>query len=332
MATWAVSSSRLLSLIVFASACASASPRGPGVSLDEAESLAIGLEYDDTIFTQSARTRNFTGQGVIPRFTYTRATNTYEGNVHKSDPDDQDLKVYRTTVRVVYGATEDATVGLTVPYLVKSLKTGIGGSRVTLNSDGVGDATLSGKWRLFKKPELGGTTELAAIFGLELPTGRDDVRDDGMRLPAPLQPGSGGVDAILGLAGTRLWDGGRWLVNTDLIYKANSEANDYRFGNVIRFDAGMQFRAYPIRYERYDQFTLNLILELNGRYAERDKVNGDPVDASGGLIIRLSPGVQTIVTENLLFEAGIQIPVFRHLHGLQLSEDVSGTVGARLLF
>jgi len=301
-------------------------------ALSQEESDAIGLTYDDTIFTESARTRNFNSQGLIPRFTYFQATSTYDGNSRESDPMDRELRVYMTSVRGVFGAHEDVTIALNVPYVVKELETTMGGRRRRLNSDGLGDIAAIGKWRFYKDPELGGTTEMAAFLGIELPTGRDDVRDAGMRLPQPLQPGSGSVDGIIGAAFTRLWDGGRWLLNADLFYKANSEANDYRFGNVLRFDAGGQFRAYPSRYERYDQFTLNLILELNGQYAEKDTLDGGRVDETGGLKLFASPGIQVIVSENLLFELGVQIPVFRHLNGPQLGEDFRATVGLRWLF
>ncbi|MBI4602970.1 MAG: hypothetical protein HY721_13515 [Planctomycetes bacterium] len=300
--------------------------------LSKEESDAIGLTYDDTIFAESARTRNFNGQGLIPRFTYFQATRTYDKNSQKSDPMDLELRGYLANLRGVFGAHEDVTVALNVPYVVKELETTMGGRRLHLNSDGLGDISVVGKWRFYKDPELGGTTESAAFLGIELPTGRDDVRDAGIRLPQPLQPGSGSVDGILGAAFTRLWDGGRWLLNADLFYKANSEANDYGFGNILRFDVGGQFRAYPSRYERYDQFTLNLILELNGEYAEKDTLDGDRVDGTGGLKLFASPGIQAIVSESLLFEVGVQIPVFRHLHGPQLGEDFRATIGLRWLF
>ncbi|MBI4613736.1 MAG: hypothetical protein HY720_09015 [Planctomycetes bacterium] len=178
--------------------------------LSKEESDTIGLTYDDTIFTESARTRNFNGQGLIPRFTYFQATTTYDGNSRKSDPMDRELRVYLANVRGVLGVHEDVTVALNVPYVVKELDTTMGGRRLRLHSDGLGDMSAMGKWRFYKDPELGGTTELAALLGIELPTGRDDVRDASMRLPQPLQPGSGSVDGIVGAAFTRLWDGGRW--------------------------------------------------------------------------------------------------------------------------
>ncbi len=308
------------------------SDSSPDRTLTEAQSDAIGLTYDDTIFTASARTVDFNGQALIPRFSYLQATNVYDGNSRKSDPTDRELRVYATTLRGVIGLHEDVTLSLTLPYLFKELKTRTAGQRMRLSSDGLGDLSVVGKWRFFKLPELGETTEAAGFLGLELPTGKDDERDSGMRLPQPLQPGSGSVDGILGLAFTRLWDGGRWLVNADTFYKANSEANDYQFGNVLRFDVGGQYRVYPWRYEYYDQLTLNAILELNGSYAEKDTLDGDRLGTTGGLKLFVSPGIQAIVTDSLLLETGIQIPFYRDLNGPQLAEDFRVTVELRWRF
>ncbi len=293
---------------------------------------AIGLTYDDTIFTQSARTRNFTGQGLIPRTTYVRATHLYDGNDRQRDASDTELTAFVTTVKAIVGLHEDVTLSATLPYFRRELKTTQAGRRLRLNADGFGDVAVVGKWRFWKAPELRGTTEIAGFFGIELPTGSDSIRDAGMRLPQPLQPGSGSVDGILGAAFTRVWDGGRWLVNADAFYKRNAQANDYRFGDVARFDVGGQFRVYPEQYERYDQLTLNLIVELNGRYAGKDQLDGHRIDGTGGLKLFVSPGIQAIVTENLLFELGVQLPAYRNVQGPQLVEDVRATIGLRWLF
>ncbi len=320
----------LLCVLVLAGCASKGAYRREGP--EKMANIDIGLKYDDTIFTTSARTRDFSGQALIPRFTYFESSKVYDGNSREGDPLDRRLRVYRTNLRTVIGFHEDLTVALNIPVVSKELRTRVSGRRTHLKSEGLGDVSAIAKWRFFKKPELGATTEIAGLFGLELPTGRDDVRDGGMRLSQPLQPGSGSVDAIFGAAFTRLWGGGQWLINADLFYKANSEGNDYRFGNVTRFDVGGQYRVYPQRYERYDQFTLNLILELHGRYAEKDTLDGDRVGTTGGLKLFASPGIQAIVTENLLFESGVQIPIYRNLNGPQLGEDFLVTVGLRLIF
>lgn len=307
-------------------------PARPDADAADALSDAIGLTLDDTIFTESARTRNFTGQGLLPRLTYVRSTEVYDGDDRVADPLDREARVCATRVRGVLGLHEDVTVAVNVAYVERRLEMRAGGRRVTLRSAGLGDVSGVAKWRFWKRPEPGETTEAAVLLGAEFPTGRADAEDGGDRLPAPLQPGSGSLDGIAGVAFTRVWDGGRWLVNADTIWKRTTEANDYRFGSVIRFDVGLQYRAVPVRYERYDQFTLNVVLELNVEHAGRDRAEGHRVDGTGGTKWFLSPGVQAIVSDSLLFEAGVQVPVRRDLHGPQLAEDLRITLGLRWLF
>lgn len=281
----------------------------------------LGLLYDDTIVTQSARTVDFNGQAVVPRYIYTDL-----------DKGDRDLTVQVAATRVVFGLNPDMTIGLTIPYVNKELRrtNPTSGMRETLRADGLGDVAVTGKYRFFQETGPGETTEAAALFGLELPTGRTDVTDGGMRLAQPLQPGSGSVDAILGAAFTRV--DGRWLLNADLLGKFNSEADDYRFGNMYRFDVGGQFRLYPSRYTSFDQTTVNLVAELNTVYAERDDVDGAAVSDSGGFKAFATPGLQVIVSESVLFEAAVQIPVYRDLNGSQLEENFRTILGMRVRF
>jgi hypothetical protein len=293
---------------------------------------AFWLGPDDTILTESARTVDFNGQALVPRFTYFQATRVYDGGDRDHDPLEQELRVFVTTVETVIGLTEDVTAAAVIPHVVKRLELTEGGERLKLDSEGIGDARLIAKWRFYKKPELAETTEAAALLGLELPTGRTDVRDAGRRLPAPLQPGSGSLDGIVGAAFTRVWRGGRWLVNADVIYKANSEAEGYRFGNALQLDAGLQYRVVPHRYERHDQLTLNAVLELNALHSGRDTQSGDRVSGTGGAKAFVSPGLQAILSEGFLAEGIVQVPIYRDLHGPQLSEDVRITVGIRWRF
>ena len=277
----------------------------------------LGLVYDDTIVTQSARTVDFNGQAVVPRFVQV-----------KKSGGGRDLSVSTALTKVVFGLREDVTLAVTLPYVSKRLEQP--GGSPTLRSEGLGDTPVVAKYRFYQRTGLGETTEAAAIFGLELPTGRDGVSTGGVTLPPPLQPGSGSLDAILGGAFTRIR--GRWLLNADLLAKVNSEANDYRFGTVIRADVGGHYRAYPARYERYDQPTLNLVAELNGVWSDRDSQDGTRVDNSGGTVLFVTPGLQFILNQSLLFEGAVQLPVVMDLNGTQLEQDYAAILGLRIRF
>jgi len=287
----------------------------------EGRLIQLGLLYDDTIITQSARTVDFNGQAVIPRYVYT-----------DKDNGGQDLSVHAALLKLVFGLNESMTISATIPWLDKSMTRVNSGSgqKETLRSQGIGDVPVVGKYRFYQDAGLGKTTELAALFGLELPMGRTDLEDGGMRLPQPMQSGSGGMDAILCSAFTRV--DGRWLLNSDLIVKVNSEADGFRFGNSYRFDIGGQFRLIPAEYVSFTQTTVNLVLEFNAIYAEKNSAGGVAIYNSGGSKIFLTPGLQVLVSESLLFETAVQIPILMELPGSQFEESYRFILGMRARF
>ena len=290
---------------------------GPELAPDDPRLEDLGLLYDDTVVTESARTVDFNGQAVVPR------------SVHiEKSAGKRRLSALVQVMNLVLGISRRFTVRVGVPIVSKNLDRG--GTLTSLSASGLGDVALLGKYRFFQRTGRGETTEASLLFGLELPTGRDDARDEGIRLPAPLQPGSGSTDPILGGAFSRV--DGRWLLNADLIAKFNTEANDYRFGNVLRADLGCQWRAHPIRYRSFDQFTLNVLAELNAVWAARDHSGGSPVANSGGTKVFFTPGVQFIFNRNVLLEAAVQLPIVMELDGDQLEEDFVSIIGLRARF
>jgi hypothetical protein len=105
------------------SATESRRSRGSNSQVPESQTLAaIGLTRDDTIFTASARTVDFNGQALIPRFTFVRASHLYDGNDRVRDPERTELTVAITSVRTVFGLNENATLAVYVPHVSKELE------------------------------------------------------------------------------------------------------------------------------------------------------------------------------------------------------------------
>ena len=284
---------------------------------DDPRLLQMGLLYDDTIVTQSGRTVDFNGQALIPRFK----------QIGKSGAGG-DLRVNVATNNIVLGVNRNFTVKIAIPYISKRLDRP--GLATTLRSEGLGDVAVTGKYRFYQKTGLAKTTEAALLFGLELPTGRNSVMNNGTLLPAQLQPGSGSLDAIVGGAITKI--DGRWLGNADLIAKLNSSADHFQFGNVLRADIGGQYRLWPAHYKQYDQLTVNLLAELNSVWLGRNQASGQSVAASGGFKLFATPGIQVIFNRYFLFEAGVQIPIVLDLNGNQLEEDYVAITGFRIRY
>jgi len=89
-----------------------------------------------------------------------------------------------------YGAWNTLQVGTIIPYVQRVLEMDNPGGPDTLRANGVGDVRLYGKWRYYRWHDVGKAMNFALLGGLELPTGKDDLMDKGIFLPADLQPGS----------------------------------------------------------------------------------------------------------------------------------------------
>ena len=270
---------------------------------------------------------------IVPEFRVTVKTDLLTDGEETTDPLDRELTVYEETLTAVYGVTGDFTVALTLPIVQKTLKfTTSTGSRAKIHSSGVGDLSLVGVYRFYRRDVPLGTTQLSFIGGLELPTGSNDRTDSDVpaltggtstRIPRDLQPGSGSVDGIVGLAAFQNFD--RLSFYGSLQGKINSEADDFKFGNRLHYDLAAD---YVLLKER----NLFLILEFNGRYEARSEENERDVRNSGGHSLFISPGLQYLPLPYLILETSIQLPIFEELNATQLGTDFSIVVGLRYLF
>ncbi|MBU6401941.1 MAG: transporter [Verrucomicrobia bacterium] len=244
----------------------------------------------------------------------------------KAEDATRDLEVIAAPSVLVYGFTEKfALIGIT-PYLDNSFKAG----GVERGDHGLGDVTLLGRYQVFQLDRPGETFRAQLLGGLKFPTGRDDESESLGRLPQPLQLGSGSYDPLVG--GVFTWQQLRWQVDFDVVYKINTEANDFRFGNTLAHDAAFEYRLLPRQLpERGVPRFVYGVLELNGVWAERSKLSGHDIGASGGYTLFVSPGLQ-YVTKRWVAEVSVQLPVVQELNGGQLKTDFILAAGFRIQF
>ena len=244
------------------------------------------------------------------------------GQFQKSSGGGKELKVWTAPAIFSYALVTDATLNLVVPYQRRHLETPEG----DFDADGIGDITLFGKYRFYRRDLPFGRDQAAFIGGLELPSGSTS-KGPGLKKAPALQLGSGGVDGIVGIAAgtTRSW----YSIEGAVRGKINSEAEDFKFGNVLLYDLYLAYQTYPEWPTPPAQ--LNLSVEFNGRTFADNEVDGND-DNTGGTVLFISPGIQYIVTGNLLFETGVQIPIVKDFPSEQLEPDFTVLFGLRYLF
>jgi len=228
-----------------------------------------------------------------------------------------------------YGVNSDLALFGAISYVDKRLELIENGTRRARSARGLGDVSLFGRYTAFKRNFRGGSFRIAPFVGIELPSGEDDVRDSFGLLPASVQPGSGSWDPFGGIVLT--YQTLDYQIDIQASYKANTEANDFKFGDVMRLDASFQYRLWPRTLKGDVPDFIYGILESNLIGQEKNRSRGVDDPDSNGIRLFLVPGLQ-YVTRRWIAEAAVQVPVVQNLNGTALETDYIARAGFRVNF
>lgn len=191
----------------------------------------------------------------------------------------------------------------------------------------LGDVRVLARRRLGTKEDASHSSvaTTGVNFGLKLPTGKTDVRnDDGELAERTLQPGSGTTDLVAGAYYSKHMPlrSLSWFTQALAQLPLNTH-DDYRPGNRLSLDAGM-------RYEAGDR--LGLLLQLNTLLKARDRgAQAEPED-TGGTFVFLSPGVSYAFTKAVQAYGFLQLPVYQRVNGVQLVPRYALAAGLNMRF
>jgi hypothetical protein len=242
-----------------------------------------------------------------------------DGRDRESDPLDREQMDRSVVLSAHYGLRYDLQLSVLAPFVSRTLELDDPAGPDRYSAAGPGDATVAAKWRYYRYAGDGWATNFALLGGVDLPTGSDDERDHGVRLPVDLQPGSGSWDPFLGTGLTH--EPGRWRFNAFGLYKRNGQGgHEYNQGDQVFFElaAGNRFwlEPYPGPFMRADVL-------LRYRHEGRDRDGGSLVHDSGGE--QLAVGVNWAIRPRPLldFQVSVEVPVHESARGVQLAEDFS---------
>ena len=281
------------------------------------------------VFSESARTEFFGGIGFRIFYGQTHKTQLFVNGDKRDDPEAPEVFVRAVPAALVYGVSPGLSLIGVFPTLRRTVERGVIDARLSDTDVGIGDITLFAKYRLFKKTAFLHLRQLSLQAGVKLPTGADDLRDAlGILLPAPLQLGSGSVDYRFALTFTEARN--RLQFFGDAGYTLKTSANNFEFGDVFNYDATVRYRIFPAKYGNdFPTHDLFLFMEINGITVQKAKSFGIKLNNSGGNQVFIAPGFQFLLLNNLVVEAGLQLPVFQDLNGVQLGTDFAFRSGLR---
>ncbi len=165
------------------------------------------------------------------------------------------------------------------------------------------------------KPASGGVT-----FGLKLPTGKFDVANDGGDVAErSMQPGSGTTDLIVGAYyHQKLTESAvSWFAQAQYQHALNTRDN-YKPGEQLGLDLGVRKSLVG---------ALGALVQLNYVYKGADSGSEGEPDSSGGRYLYASPGLSYALPGNKQLYAFYQVPVHRHVRGVQLTAERAVVVG-----
>ena len=184
----------------------------------------------------------------------------------------------------------------------------------------LGDVRVLGRYQLLSvvnplKPANGGVT-----FGLKLPTGKFDVANArGGKAERSMQPGTGTTDLMLGgYYHQKLTElGASWFAQAQYQHALNTR-DHYKPGAQLGLDLGVRKSLGG---------NVGLLGQLN--YVDKRSDSGSEAepDSSGGRFLYASPGLSYAVTSTMQLYTFYQVPVHRHVKGVQLTANRALVVG-----
>jgi len=164
----------------------------------------------------------------------------------------------------------------------------------TVGGAGLGDAMVLVKYRFYRRDSQRGTTQASVTVGPKVPTGRTGLTDDnGILLPASLQPGSGSTDLFLAAnwTYTGVFNLKRLVADEDFHSLLRSQGTqETRLGSDIESRFWLSYRPYESKNGAREWFIGPVLTWL---HTQNDRVVGVTQGGSGGNL--LLAGVTTYV-------------------------------------
>ena len=246
----------------------------------------------------------------------------------------------------MYGLGNNLTLMAMVPYVDKSMDLiDVMGRRFTTRASGLGDIKLSGIYKLHHGEFGEGSSHtLNMNLGLSLPTGDRDKRDvipasmgNPIRLPYPMQLGSGTYDPILGITYTRLNPQWSWGLQFQTTQRLGKNSEGYRLGD--------EYMASTWAAYKYSN-SLSASMRINGKSwnnisGQDNMLNPAAVptartDLRGGERAELGIGINFRIPDGMFkghrLAAEFMLPFYQHLDGPQLEVDYAYTLGWQAMF
>ena len=268
---------------------------------------------------------------------------THGGSYDGVETEHQELRTINrlTTIQFSYLASPRLQLGVVAPFVSRSHQhiASDSGELESWNFSSFGDAAIQARFKAFDAPATNESSVWISA-AVKFPTGSTNEVSDGPdpeRAEVTIQPGTGSVDALLGLT----YEGGfirntrlpgatgnatriPWFVS--LSFRRNGTGTyDYRRGDELQLNLGSEYPLSP---------RFHLVGQLNLRNQAKDDVGttGENRDLTGGMYVFVSPGIRVLVHAGMSAYGYVQLPLHQDVNGTQLVSRANYLAGIQTRF
>lgn len=250
-------------------------------------------------------------------YRYNSLQDIYAGTVKL---DDNSLERISQSVifQIDYGIFDRVTLTGLFSYITQQrFNTPVNGIANSLSSSGIGDALLLVKYNIIQQNILD-ETDLSVGTGIKAPLGKSDVTNNGLLIPADMQPGTGSWDFII----WTYFSQGRLLelplnIVANFSYRFNGtnerfgvNNGGYKFGNEMIAQLGFGYRTdSPFDFTLFTRF----------RHTNPDQFSAGEIPNTGGDWLYLVPGLNIKIYDTLTLRLTGEIPIYTDVLGTQLT-------------
>jgi hypothetical protein len=215
----------------------------------------------------------------------------------------------RLLLGLSYNLTEDLSVALQAPFVRKQIRDS---NLARQEAEGFGDLDLLGRWTLLREGGVSGRHLAGLRFGVRLPT-TEQVRDgNGDKLDIDVQPDAGATAPNLG----------GWYAYFRFPWFFTATATYFSFGGGHQdFSPGDAVVASVLGQYGVSQ-SLALQFGVDARHSQKNRFSGITDEDSGGTLAMVFSGAALRVLDELVINAGVQVPLINRLNGFQEEDPV----------
>ena len=187
----------------------------------------------------------------------------------------------------MYAPTDRWTLMLMLPYIDQNMDhVTRNGTHFTTDSSGIGDVRFSGLYGFFDHHGTRGHYRAHLNLGVSLPTGSIDERGDipagdDLKLPYPMQLGSGTYDILPGITFNAQYPRWSWGAQGTATLRTGENDNEYTLGNRL------QITAWAAR-----QFATNWSGSLRLDFQDWDDIDGADPDLNPMMVPTANPDLR----------------------------------------